>query len=45
METFRLDSNTCYRAWLATGKLWQGEVHTARLPSHALYRHAVRRVK
>ena len=45
VEPFRLDSNTCYRAWLAAGKPRQGEVHTARLRSHVLYRHAVWRVK
>ena len=45
VEPFRLESNTCYRAWLVAGKPRQGEKHAARLRSHALFRHAVRRVK
>ena len=45
VEPLRLQSNSCYRAWLAAGKPRQGEVHKARLSSHALFRHAVRRAK
>ena len=45
MEPFRIRSNACYRAWLAVGKPRQGEVHEAKLHSHAQFRHAVRRVK
>ena len=45
VEPFRLASNACYRAWLAAGKRRQGEVHEAKLKSHAQFRHTVRRVK
>ena len=45
VEPSRLASNACYRAWLAAGKPRQGEVHEAKLKSHAQYRHTVRRVK
>jgi hypothetical protein len=45
VEPFRLESNLCYSAWLAAGKPRQGDVHEARIRSHAQFRHAVRRVK
>ena len=45
VEPFRLESNTCYRAWLAAGRPRQGAEHEARLRSHSLFRHAVRRAK
>ena len=45
VEPLRLESNVCYRAWLAAGKPRQGNEHEARLRSHAQYRYAVRRVK
>ena len=45
VEPFRLHSNTCYRAWVASGKSRQGEAFKEKLKSHALFRYAVRRVK
>ena len=45
VEPYRLIATSCHRAWLAAGKPRQGEVHTARLQSHAQFRYAVRRVK
>ena len=45
VEPFRLESNFYYRAWLAAGKPRHGAEHEARLRSHALFRHAVRRTK
>ena len=45
VEPFRRESNTCYRTWLAAGKPRQGAEHEAKLHSHALFRHAVRRTK
>ena len=45
VEPHRLESNYCYHAWLGAGKPRQGEVHEARLRSHAQYRYAVRRLK
>jgi hypothetical protein len=45
VEPHRLASNACYRAWIAAGKPRQGDAHEAKLRSHGLYRHAVRRVQ
>ena len=45
VEPFRQSSIACYQAWLVAGKPRQGEEQEARLRSHALFRHAVRRVK
>ena len=45
VEPLRLQSNYCYRAWLASGKPSQGETPEAKLRSHAQFCHAVRRVK
>jgi hypothetical protein len=45
VEPHRLESNYCYRAWLAAGKPRQGEEHEARLRSHTQYQYAVRHVK
>jgi hypothetical protein len=42
---FRQKANYCYRVWLVGGKPSHGELHTAKLRSHAQFRHAVRRVK
>jgi hypothetical protein len=45
VEPHRQQSNYCYRAWLAGGKPNHGELHRAKLDSHAQFRYAVRRVK
>ena len=45
VEPFRLESNACYPRRMAAGKPRQGALQEAKLRSHALFRHAVRRVK
>ena len=45
VEPFRLESKACYARWFEEGKPRQGPVHEAKLRSHVLFRHAVRRVK
>ena len=45
VEPFLQESKVCYKWWIEAGKPRQGAVHEAKLRSHALFRHAVRRVK
>ena len=45
VEPYRLEATSCYRAWLAAGKLRQGVAQEARLCSHTQFRYAVRKVK
>ena len=45
VEPYRKRSNYCYRAWLAGGRPSNGDLHRAKLKSHAEFRYAVRRVK
>ena len=45
VEPFRQRSIYCYRAWRAGGKPSHGDLHRAKLESHAQFRYAVRRVK
>ena len=45
VEPHRQHSKYCYRAWLAGGKPNHGQLHRAKLDSHAQFRYAVRRVK
>ena len=45
VEPYRRQSNYSFRAWLAAGKPSHGDLHQAKVKSHAVFRHAVRRVK
>ena len=45
VEPYRLEATSCHRAWLAAGKLRQGEAQEARLRSHTQFLYAVSRVK
>ena len=45
VEPFRLESKACYSWWMHAGKPRQGILHEAKLRNHALFRHAVRRVR
>ena len=45
VRELQINSNYCYRAWLADGKPNQGTIHKAKLRAHSLYMQAIRRVK
>ena len=45
VEPFLQESKLCYKRWMEEGKPRQGAVHEAKLRSHALFCHAVIRVK
>ena len=45
VEPHRKVANTCYTAWVASGKPRQGPIFEAKLKSHARFRYAVRKVK
>ena len=45
VREFQINSNYCYRAWLADGKPNQGPIHREKLRAHSLYMQAIRKVK